>query len=300
MDIEKKNLVFLSDNPKTIVLYRSDLIIELQKEYCLSEHYVMDVRNIFSFVFARKEITVSSNLRANLINLIFWSKKKVIILNGTGRLKKKLFFRKLLLLCLFFQRKNLLICQNYQDFRYFRKYSHCIPIFIMGSGGKRFDKNRCVEKNPVPLMVSRSSKIILQKEAIFQFSKIFAKRLDLVGVTGEIDADLKLVLDSRGWMDRSKIFSLYSEIFHPGGYGEGFPHVLADAFCNDFQVIISKKDFINYGLYRFISEYEVESGFVITQSNAKSYDILNLEKINQEYISHIDRFVKKQGVVDAT
>jgi hypothetical protein len=53
-----------------------------------------------------------------------------------------------------------------------------------------------------------------------------------------------------GYVDSTKIFNNSGIFLQPTGYGEGFPHSLADAIVSGMEVWISDIEYLRYGLGR--------------------------------------------------
>ena len=116
------NIIFFSDTLKTIDDYRTDLIKDLfDRNFIVKKIWIKNICLNLMAIFSSKLI-ISSNIRANLINLLFFSfKPKIIILNGLGRLRKNFFLRNFLLKLFIFNKKRVLIfVQNYRDYRWLK------------------------------------------------------------------------------------------------------------------------------------------------------------------------------------
>ncbi len=203
-------------------------------------------------VFLQKnDLVVSSNLKSNAFILLFSRSTKVVILNGFGRFRTKRKFRFILrkLLCL--RGNTFAIVQNYADYRYLKRYCPSLKIeWVPGSGGtikEKGDLKRFV-------IVQRDSKITSVAPSVRDFFSQLNGSASLV-VVGCNNSDLleqlfpNISYQSVGYVDGKDIFKSGSIFLQPTGYGEGFPHTLADAIVSDLEIYISNREFIRYGLW---------------------------------------------------
>ena len=77
----------------------------------------------------------------------------------------------------------------------------------------------------------------------------------LVIVGCEDEAQLRSLFPGGGWRSdgyvaAEKIFAGGGIFLQPSGYGEGFPHTLADALVSGMEIWISDREFLRYGLGR--------------------------------------------------
>ena len=109
------------------------------------------------------------------------------------------------------------------------------------------------ENNSV-LVVQRDSKIAAVAPSINDFLVNQGQTTPLV-VVGCKDSSLlnklfpEILFRSTGYVEGADIFSKGSIFLQPTGYGEGFPHTLADAIVSDMGIYISNKEYIRYGLW---------------------------------------------------
>lgn len=211
----------------------------------------------FSFILKMSEayskswIILSSNLKTNLIILLMYKLKKVIIFNGLGRYRKVRFFRKILLLLLKLNRKHTHIFQNYSDFRFFSRFSKTEISWVPGSGGTF----RQSGKNDGFIVVTRSDKLKLVSSSIIEFALSSSPKPKFFIVGCPEDTTKKYLgsyknFDAIGYVPQSDIFKSSNCFFQPSGYGEGVPHTLVDAIVSGLKVVVCKKDFVSFGLYK--------------------------------------------------
>ena len=251
-------ILFMNDKAKYNVRYRSNLMRELEKHYTVESVGCFDkITSLFStilkLVFGSFILTVSSNIKSNLLNLtIFW-RKKVLIFNGLGRYRQSKFFRIMIVLLFRLQlQENLIFVQNYADFRYFRKHTKVSSKFFWmpGSGGT---KRKIGPSRSSVSVITRDGKLQNQIASIEEFLCITQNqlRLILVGINTLPDfASDKFTYECVGYVDQSDIMSYSAAMLVPDGYGEGIPHSLVDAVMSGVVIYLSKVNFIQYGFYK--------------------------------------------------
>lgn len=256
--VSKKNKIyFVSDRKEYNLRYRSSLMSELQRN-----GYEIISLNLFGILFLRlikkdSDIIYSSNIRSNILMLILFHSKVKIILNGLGRLSNKYLFRSMIGFLLSVGDREIFI-QNYRDYRYFRKYFKIKTTYwVPGSGASK--KTTTLEKGF--FNVSRNDKILLCVHELRDFMENYKSDVKIVGVDQSV-----LLPDgasSIGWVDNNLILTYGDKFLWLGGYGDGFPHSLADALYNRVETYISKREFINLGLYKMKKNYLRQNGWYI-------------------------------------
>lgn len=243
------------------------------------------LKNYFNSIF------FSSNLKANLILLLILKSKKVILFNGLGRYRKARYFRLLIIFLIRLNQKQTIIFQNYADYRYFSRYSAASVYWVPGSGG--VVRKVGYENNLI--IVSRDSKLETVSKSILAFDDATKNSYEfvIVGcndlVTDKFLGDLNKV-NSIGYKLQSDIFKNGSLFFQPSGYGEGVPHTLVDALVSGMEVIINKKDFIRYGLYKIEFSYAPVTGswIRILPNQAGKFN-LEVTAVNEKYFRLINK-----------
>lgn len=285
----KKVICFLTYPRSSVINYRHELIKNLEQDYDVK---LISPVQYFLFNF---DLVVSSNTISNLFTLCFVSCKKVIILNGFGRLYKRRTWRILFVNLMKMQKghKCKIITQNYRDYRFLKRYG-ITSTFIMGSGGASF---RVINRQDI-IVVSRDKKIETQYASISKFLRLHSARdIKVYGTTRVYQPKLK-GLSFEGRVERSVLLTNAKYIFHPQGYGDGFPHSLADAICSGVSLIMDRKLFVEYGLCHVVDYYRVINGFLIIPFGNKKNLILQssvgASEVNKRYIEVVSRLMNKK------
>lgn len=249
-------VVFLNDYTMLNERYRADLIKSASSKFDTVSLGFIDKPFLLILIFIEnllfcKNIIVSSNLRANLVSLIIFRGSRILILNGMGRYRNSVHFRRFLLM-LVAVNSNVRFCvQNFSDFRYLRRFSRTQKIeWVIGSGGTV----RQHSKFKGALLVQRDEKIAAVSKSVLDFlsSGYFVGSFRIVGC--KLDSSLSAAFpgfnfESLGYLQQSDILLNGDLFLQPSGYGEGFPHTLADAIVSRMEVAISDEAYIRFGLY---------------------------------------------------
>ena len=202
---------------------------------------------------------ISSNLKSNIIFMVFFWKSGVVILNGLGRYKRQPAIRKLIVFLIWINQRKALCVQNYLDYRYFRRYlSNNNLVWVPGSGGKK----RSFGSNDADsiVVVSRDSKISLVSESISDYAALIPlKVVKLVGCSESSFRDCgfdRSRVFCVGYVKQDNLFDNGGTFFQPSGYGEGIPHSLVDALISGMPVVLHIRQIIEYGFYKFNWTYE--------------------------------------------
>lgn len=287
----------MNDKKVFNTLYRLDLIKCLKKNgYIVNCHGFFDtflgalsfLKNLF---LDKKATLVSSNLKSNLICTIFRPGPCYIILNGMGRLRKSKTFRIFLLRLFYFKSSTSLIIQNYADYRYLKLYARSNHIYwVPGSGGSKRDR----ADNSEAVLVQRDGKIRSVAKSISEASKLLGSniRVNIIGCNNNqlIETLFKSPqYKNIGYVEQSDIFRDGSIFIQPEGYGEGFPHTLADAIVSGLKIVITKEDYIRFGLHKlgFGRHYLNKKWLEINVVNRAKNKICAL-KINKDIVNIIE------------
>lgn len=249
-------IVFINDRDVYNYRYRGEVVNELKKRHYTVFSAALDrplgLLKFFvkSLIQPSKFKIFSSNLRANILVLCLSRSPATILLNGLGRYRRKKLFRWFLILILRLNRNKTILVQNYADFRFFKFY--CIDAkWVPGSGGRRLRASG----NGI-FFVTRKSKIEAVSESVISFCS--SNKVSAITIVGVDEWPSKAIEEKfcyhgvevffTGYLKQNKIFEFGNVFIQPTGYGEGIPHTLVDALCSDLKVVITKADFIGFGL----------------------------------------------------
>jgi hypothetical protein len=205
-------------------------------------------------ILSRDVLIIGSNLKTNLVILLFFWKKKIIIINGLGRFRRSKLLRLFLIFLIKYQfRNNKIFIQNYADYRYFRSKNlkstqvHWLP----GSGGVKRQLGSTTSNVAV---ITRESKLPTQINSLKDFARSDRelRRLAIVGVEYTEASSLSdFRFDFMGYVSQNDILSFSNNLLVPDGYGEGIPHTLVDALSSGARIFLSKRNYIGYGFYKY-------------------------------------------------
>ena len=282
-----KKIVFFSDSKKTISLYRLPLINQLK---CNGWHVTQTWLRRFVFDFFeiyQAKLVISSNIRANLVCLLFFQKNRIIILNGLGNLRHSSLLLGLFLLLIFVNKNHItLIAQNYRDFRWLKRKDVRVK-YIMGSGGAILPVGPFSD-NSNWAVITRDAKFDKQKQYLMSFiESVKPKKLTIFGLSHEKDVSMFSAF-SPGFVEPSKFFSTANCYFHAGGYSEGFPHSLAYAICSDCQIALDKRQWIEFGLFKFMLSYEIKGKFLLFRPTDDLKNKVSSDSVIIDYIDEIN------------
>lgn len=252
---------------------------------------------LLKLAFFRKGlIIVSSNLKSNILTLIFSRRNRnLIIVNGLGRLRGSFFFRAFFVWLLKSNSESIILIQNYADFRYIKRFYFIYSInqanlhWIPGSGGS----SRSVSSNDNKIvMVQRDSKVRMILPSLNHFTSSnsnLSKKYNEIVVVGLRAMQLQNVMNgfnvkNVGFVEQSDILVEGSLFFQPSGYGEGIPHTLVDAMCSGMCTIMRKTDYLRFGFYKMGFKYTgLKEGWIRIERNLElSHLYLSLERINNQ------------------
>ncbi|CAH6922502.1 conserved hypothetical protein [Vibrio chagasii] len=288
----------LNDKADYNVNYRSGLMRELDsrelkfKNIGLFDSAFSFLYYIISLVLLDRHF-ISSNIKSNIVFMLFFWRKGVIIVNGMGRKRDSRLFRFCINFLFIMNFRKKIAFQNYADYRYFTFFSRRKYYWVPGSGGN----TRSLGKNENIVIVSRDNKLPLIANSIDSaFSLIEGKsQVVLVGCSKTIVRDLfhdKKAIGV-GFLPQSEIFGSGYRFFQPSGYGEGIPHTLVDALCSGMQVYIYKIDYIKFGLHRLGFKYSNIDGRLLKLIYGdKQANSLREKSVSLKYLELVDGFKK--------
>lgn len=252
------NILVINDRKILNSLYRKPVIDRLVSQgHIIENHgtfdsfYILPVL-ILRLLLGRDGLVLSSNLKTNFFVLMFCRSSKVVVINGLGRMRASWLLRVLFLRLLALRKNTVAILQNYADYRFVRRHAPVVSIeWVPGSGGTR----RLVGTAQNGILVQRDNKIALVAPDVNRFlsqCNVVAS-LSIVGCKNQNGLDRLfhgVNIHLAGVVRQSDIFMTGSIFIQPSGYGEGFPHSLADAIVSEMEIYISNTEFMRYGLSR--------------------------------------------------
>lgn len=286
---DRQPIVLLNDRHLYNSRYRASLIAALV-EYGFEVHSIGLFDGPRSLLIALKYILfsnrkiVTSNLRANIFFLLFFWRSGLVIFNGLGRHRQNKIVRCFLISLLRLNTRKRFSIQNYADFRYFRRFWVNGLSWVPGSGGSR-RPSLC---GSGLFVVTRPEKLKVQYASIVSAMNLL--KIDSVAVVGVAQGESfdfpSTGLEFRGYVEQSSIFLFGDVLLHPEGYGEGLPHSLVDALCSGISIIISKQDFLRYGLSKFgIKSSQIKGDWVnLIYDQSRVSLLLGVDHITEMYV----------------
>ena len=245
------------------------------------------LRAILDIVLGGYDIIVSSNLRSNVVVLLLSNVPTLIILNGLGRLRVSGFFRGIILFFMSRRKTTVFAVQNYADFRYFQRYCKAAQLaWVPGSGGVQ---RQIAEVGATIVQRDEKIKYIVPSLLELYNSCPSIGRLNVVGCSDQSALDRLLVgvdFTNLGYVVQDDIFKSGRFFLQPSGYGEGFPHSLADAIVSGMPILIDNREYLRYGLSRIgSSKQAICKRWSSAIVSAETKERLSVEKINSTLIS---------------
>ena len=254
---------------------------------------------LLRLLFGSYGFVLSSNLKSNLAVLVFANRRQVVILNGLGRYRNRKTFRLLMNALILLRKGARIIVQNYADYRYLKRHCPSAKLYwIPGSGGTR----KQVGPAASAVIVQRNKKIEMVAPDISAFLEKLEPRptLTIVGCTDKEKLDLLFAgtpFRSAGFVDPERIFQEGRIFLQPTGYGEGFPHTLADAIVSGMDIHISSKEYLRYGLGRLGGERQsITEGWCRLQINKELQNAVHVESISQAVLNVCDQVLAQRNL----
>lgn len=296
-----KNVLILNDNNELNKRYRSELINNLILDNYKVKY--LSLNNKFECLFEilkfkKNTPIISSNLRSNILSLMMPWLSGIVILNGLGRYRKKRIFRLALLSLIIINKKKIITVQSYADYRYIHKLctNNQKIQWIPGSGGK----HKAIGKRENLVLIQRDDKIDLVIDSIQKLLTYYSTNKTQVNIIGCNNNEKIMKLfsgtnyKSYGFVPSEEIFISGSIFIQPSGYGEGFPHSLADAICSKMEILIDNKEYIKYGLWKIggnrVPITKSWSKLIITKDLVNS---IQTSTITQKYIDNFNESQNK-------
>jgi len=277
-------VLFVNDKAQYNMRYRSHLI-----QYFVQKGYQVETIGMFEYRFflnlirisLGRNTLVSSNLKANLICLLVFYSKGLVILNGLGRLRRNRKLR-ILILALFAINKSKVICvQNFADFRYFRRFADSRLRFVLGSGGEC----RTIAAQGL-MVVSRANKLRVVADDIRLVSKIFGLQVAVAGTSQDevASAGLDDCCLGMGYLPQRDLLSIGALFVQPRGYGEGFPHSLADAIVSGCKILIHEKSCVEFGIWDALkNSKKLSYGWIMFTPDKKLVESVTHSTVSEKY-----------------
>lgn len=287
--MREEKIIMVNDTVSINNNYRRKLLKELCSEFknvnsigLFGDRFVSKAKFTLLAIFSNVFI-ISSNLKSNVFSLVYFWTKGAVILNGMGRHRRSKILRILLIVLFNINYRKIFLIQSYADYRYFNRYLNQVFYWIPGSGGvyKKTGPSQSI------LAVQRNDKLNLTGESLLELSKYVGQKVNIIGCTNK---------PARGFSDfnfigrvESKDIFLSGGIFvQPKGYGEGFPHTLADAIVSNMKIYISSSEYVRYGLYKLGGRKTVEfKGWYLLENTSMIAQEVNEEKIVNTYLELI-------------
>lgn len=290
--MKKDTVLFINDKACYNKRYRGDLINHLIRYgYQVKSVGLFDglssIMNVL-YVIRKSKYVICSNLKSNIIYMLLSPAScGVIIINGFGRYRRSRAFRSLLYLLIKINKNKKYILQNYADYRYFKKnYKKIIIKWIPGSGGKK----RKHGKEKGYFVVQRKDKLGCIKKSLIEFC--LSNKISRLSVVGCNQSDImkysleKYSIYGVGYKNQEDIFMFGDVFLQPSGYGEGFPHTMADAIMSNVDIVISKEMYVQLGLYKFDNYAKtISDGWLKIVFNEKEKTMFAADVVNEEYYS---------------
>jgi len=289
--MREQKIIMVNDTEAINNIYREKLLKILRSKFknvssmgLFGDRFISKVKFMLLAIFSNIFV-ISSNLRSNVFSLGFFWTRGVVILNGMGRFRKSKTLR-ILLIALFNinYRKSFLI-QSYADYRYFNRYSNKNFYWVPGSGGVCKKIGSCQSL----LSVQRNDKLNLTGASLLEFSNYIEQKVNIVGCTNESTKNFSN-FNFIGRVESKNIFLSGGVFLQPKGYGEGFPHTLADAIVSKMKIYISSSEYVRYGLHKLGGRRDVifKGWFLLKNTNLVAQEV-NEEKIVNVYLELISK-----------
>jgi hypothetical protein len=99
-------------------------------------------------------------------------------------------------------------------------------------------------------VISRPGKFEVVSESVSDFCSKTGREIYIVGCERKFveafNLDKKII--GVGFAQQSRIFESARFVFQPEGYGEGIPHSVVDGLCSGLTVIMTRSQFMQFGL----------------------------------------------------
>ena len=230
--------------------------------------------NILSYPFCKNSISSDSIVNFFILTFFFFIKKNhTFFINGLGFLEISKKINRQIVFTLFLINKNKkFLIQNYRDFRFIRRFFKIDKIYWMpGSITNTYVDNKNGNKGICTILRKKKSTNFIKK-----LHKIGINELITIYSLDEIKINSKNIL-LKGFKSKEYIFSNHHKFLYLYCYGDGVPKSIIESLCNNLEIMIDKKSYLNFGFYKK-NLFEVEEKCQII--NLKN---LNLQKTRDYY-----------------
>jgi hypothetical protein len=122
----------------------------------------------------------------------------------------------------------------------------------------------------------------------------FSKSLLFVGINDQSLIKLGVInFHSVGYVNQDEILSFSSNLLVPNGYGEGIPHTLVDAIMSDASIYMSKKNYIQFGFYKYTGRDKIgdKDNWLKLKVNQDLKELVAAENIVEMFYHKVNSFV---------
>ncbi|GEK73664.1 hypothetical protein HHA04nite_22080 [Halomonas halophila] len=106
------------------------------------------------------------------------------------------------------------------------------------------------------------------------------------GLAGRLLNNGRVDVVEVGFVPQDEIFYLGNVFVQPSGYGEGFPHTLADALVSDMRVIIDKGEYLKYGLWKMDCDAKmIAQGWLEVVAGSEAREKVSAKAVLSLYVS---------------
>ena len=296
-------VLIVNDRLEYNSLYRTALMKNVQDNGYLVKSVTpfrngrLSLRRLLAIFLDYKSLCISSNLRSNIVTLCQPWRIGMVIFNGLGRYRQNSYARSLLLKLVSINSRKAISVQSYADFRFFRRFTrHKNLHWVPGSGG--LAKPVGTEANA--LVVQRDDKIRLVAPDLLKLlgSLDFTLKLKVVGCRDASLVDQAFPgknVENIGFISSEKILLSGNLFLQPCGYGEGFPHSLADAISSGMRIYIARSEYIRYGLWKIGANYLTRApawGELVYESHLQ--DAISNKVVTQRYFDIFAAMIKRK------
>lgn len=258
------NITWFHKNNFTKDILRQETIESLKNNKYHTEE--KNFFNILSYPFSKNSVSSDSVVNFFILSFFFFvNKNHTFLINGLGFLEiSKKINRRIIFILFFINKNKKFLIQNYRDFRFIRRFFKIDKIYWMpGSITNTYIDNKNDNKGIFTILRKKKSTNFLKK-----LNKIRISEVITIYSLDEIKFNSKNIL-LKGFKSKEYIFSNHSKFLYLYCYGDGVPKSLIESLCNNLEIMIDKKSYLNFGFYK-------KNLFEIKENR----QILNLKNLN--------------------